>query len=246
MVNIFYKNKYMKTLINQSFLVVVALVAATTCCAQTAEDIVAKNLAAVGGKDVISSIKSVVATNQLEVMGNDVPSTTTVLTGKGFRSETEFNGTKIIQAVSDHGGWTVNPMAGQSTATAMSDEDVKSAQAQLYPFPLSNYTANGGKIELVGQDSADYKVKFSNNSALTLTYYINKQTYLIDKEDIHTVVQGNPIDATAIFADYRKLDNGLLVPYKIERDMPQYTLNFTVQKIELNKEIDPAIFEMPK
>lgn len=236
----------MKTLRKQSFFVLSALVAATTCCAQTAEDIVAKNQAAVGGKDIIEATKSIVVTNNLEVMGNDVPSTTTILAGKGFKNETEFNGTKIIQAVSDHGGWSVNPMAGQSTATAMSDEDVKTAQSQLNPVPLSNYTANGGKIELVGTDTADYKIKYTNNTPLSVVYYINTKTYLIDKADIHTVVNGQPIDATALFSDYRKIDNGLLVPYKIERDMPQYTLNFTVQKIEVNKDIDPTVFEMPK
>jgi hypothetical protein len=36
------------------------------------------------------------------------------------------------------------------------------------------------------------------------------------------------------------------MPFKIERDMPQYTLNFTTQKVDVNKEIDPAVFEMPK
>ncbi|HWB93948.1 MAG TPA: hypothetical protein VG605_18970 [Puia sp.] len=236
----------MKTLRNQSFFVLAALVTATTCCAQTAEDIVAKNLAAVGGKDVINATKSVVITTNLEVMGNEVPSTTTVVTGKGFKNETEFNGTKIVQCVSDHGGWSINPMTGASTATAMSDEDVKAAQTQLYPVPLANYTANGGKVELLGDDTADFKVKLTTNTPLAVTYYINKKTYLIDKADIHTTAQGQQIDATAVFSDYRKVDNGLLIPFKVERDMPQYSLSFNVQKVEVNKDIDPAVFEMPK
>ena len=246
MLNIFYKNKYMKTLIKHSFFVVLGLGIATASCAQTAEDIVAKNLAAVGGKDVVANTKSLVITNNLEVMGNDVPSTTTILKGKGFKNETEFNGTKIVQAVSDHGGWSINPMAGQSTATAMSAEDVKSSQGQLYPVPLADIAAIGGKLEYVGKDTADYKVKLTTGSGVIITYYINMKTYLIDKSDIHTTMQGQQIDATATFSDYRKIDNGLLFPFKIERDMPQYTLAFTVQKIEVNKDIDPAIFEMPK
>jgi len=236
----------MKTLRKLSFVVLVVSAATTTGRAQTADDIIAKNLAAVGGKDVVANTRSLVITNNLEVMGNDVPSTTIILAGKGFKNETEFNGTKIVQAVSDHGGWMINPMAGQSTATAMSAEDVKSAQGQLYPVPLANYAAIGGKIELVGKDTADYKLKLSTPTGLMVTYYVNMKTYLIDKEDIHTKVQGQDIDATAVFSDYRKIDNGLLIPFKVERDMPQYTLAFTVQKVEVNKEIDPAVFEMPK
>jgi outer membrane lipoprotein-sorting protein len=236
----------METLRKASFFALAALVVTTTCCAQTAEDIVAKNIQAVGGQDLIASTKSMVITSNLEVMGNDVPTITTILAGKGFKSETDFQGTKIVQVITDHNGWAVNPMAGQSTPTAMSDADVKTAQTQLNISPLSNYAANGGKLELLGKDSADYKVKLTNANGYNATFYINMKTYFIDKEDVHITVQGQQVDATVLLSDYRKVDNGLLIPYKIERDMPQYTINLTHQKVEVNKEIDPAIFEMPK
>ncbi len=114
----------METLRKASVFVLAALVVTTTCCAQTAEDIVAKNLQAIGGKDAVTNTKSVVITSNLEVMGNDVPTTTTIVAGKGFKSETDFQGTKIVQCVTDHGGWAVNPMAGQNTPTAISDADL--------------------------------------------------------------------------------------------------------------------------
>jgi hypothetical protein len=246
MINIFYKNKYMKTLRKASFFVLSGLVATTTCCAQTAEDIVAKNLQAVGGKDLIASTKSLVMTSNLEVMGNDVPTTTTIVAGKGFKSETDFQGTKIVQCVTDHSGWSLNPMAGQSTPTALSADDLKTAQGQLNIVPLSNYAANGGKLELLGKDTADYKVKVTNTNGYNATFFINLKTYLIDKADVHVTMQGQEANVTALFSDYRKIDNGLLVPFKIERDLPQYTLNITTTKVEVNKDIDPAIFEMPK
>jgi hypothetical protein len=236
----------METLRKASFFVLAALVVTTTCCAQTAEDIVAKNLQAIGGKDAIANTKSVVITSNLEVMGNDVPTTTTIVAGKGFKSETDFQGTKIVQCVTDHSGWAVNPMAGQNTPTAISDADLKTSQAQLNIVPLSNYMANGGKIELVGKDTADYKVKLTNSTGYNATFYINMKTYLIDKEVVHITMQGQQVDGSVVFSDYRKLDDGLLIPYKIERALPQYTLNITHQKVEVNKDIDPAIFEMPK
>ena len=236
----------METLRKASVFVLAALVVTTTCCAQTAEDIVAKNLQAIGGKDAVTNTKSVVITSNLEVMGNDVPTTTTIVAGKGFKSETDFQGTKIVQCVTDHGGWAVNPMAGQNTPTAISDADLKTSQAQLNIVPLTNYAANGGKLELVGKDTADYKVKLTNDNGYNVTYYINMKTYFIDKEDVHLTMQGQQVDGSVVFSDYRKLDNGLFIPYKIERALPQYTLNITHQKVEINKEIDPAVFEMPK
>jgi outer membrane lipoprotein-sorting protein len=236
----------METLRKASVFILAALVVTTTCCAQTAEDIIARNLQAVGGKDLIASTKSIVITSNLEVMGNDVPTVTTIVAGKGFKSETDFQGTKIITVVTDHGGWSVNPPSGVITPTAMSDADVKSAQSQLSIVPFANYADNGGKLELVGKDSADYQVKLTNANGFKAVYFINMKTYFIDKANVHISAQGQEVDVVGLFSDYRKVDNGLLIPFKIERDLPQYTLIITHQKVELNKEIDPAIFEMPK
>lgn len=238
----------MKTLRKHSFFVLVSVVVATTCCAQTAEEIVAKNLDAIGGKDLIASTKSVVLTSTLELaaMGIDVPTTTTIVAGKAFKSETDFQGTKIITVVTDHGGWTVNPPNGINTPTAMSDADLKKAKLQLEITPFANYTANGGKIELLGKDTADYKIKLTNDNGFDGTFYVNMKTYLIDKTDLQVSMQGQDIDVAVAYSDYRKIDNGLLFPFKIVRDMPQFSMTITTQKVEVNKEIDPAIFEMPK
>ena len=246
MINIFYKNKYMKTLRKLSFFVLTGLVGATTCCAQTADDVVAKYLQAIGGKDVIAGTKSLVMTSNVEVMGNDLPSTTTILNGKGFRSETDFQGNKIIQCVNNHGAWSLNPPAGQSSPTPLSDADARQAKSQLNIVPLASYADNGGKLELLGKDTADYKVKFSNADGVKITYFINMKTYLLDKVIATVNVQGQETDVTVLFSDYRKADNGLLTPFKIERDLPQYTLNISITKVDVNKDIDPAIFEMPK
>lgn len=238
----------MKTLRKHSFFLLLTVVAATTCCAQTAEDIVAKNLEAIGGKDLIANTKSIVLTSTLKLpaMGISVPTTTTILAEKGFKSETDFQGTKIITALTDHSGWSVNPPNGINTPTAMPDADLKKAKHQLEITPFTNYSADGGKIELLGKDTADYKIKLTNDDGFKATLYVNMKTYLVDRADVEVPVQGQTVDATVLYADYRKLDNGLFFPFKIERDMPQYTITITTQKAEVNKEIDPAIFEMPK
>jgi hypothetical protein len=246
MVNIFYKNKYMETLRKPSFFLLAALVVSTVCRAQTAEEVVAKYTQAIGGKEVLANIKSTVMTTNVEVGGNDYPSVITILAGKGFKSETDLNGTKFIQCVSDHGGWTINPIAGQTTPTAIPDADVKKGQTQLSIAPLANYAANGGKIELAGKDAADYKIKYSDANGVKATYYISATTYLLDKAETTVTMQGQDVDVTVLFSDYRKIDAGVMVPFKIERNMPQYSLNITLTKVEVNTAVDPAIFEMPK
>ena len=165
----------------RSLFALAALLAFTTLRAQTADDIISKYVTAVGGKDAITGVKSLIIESSVSVMGNDIPSTTTIVVGKGYKNESDFQGTKMVQCFSDKGGWMLNPMAGAATPTALTDEQAKAGKLQLQIDPLANYAANGYKVEFLGKDSADYKLKMSGNGA-DVTYYINMKTYLSIKQ----------------------------------------------------------------
>ena len=47
-------------------------------------------------------------------------------------------------------------------------------------------------------------------------------------------------------SDFKKTDNGLIMPFSGKLDFPGLTITTIYKKIEINKEIDEAIFEMPK
>ena len=236
----------MKTFRKASFFILAVLFGGTVC-AQTAEEIVAKNLDAIGGKTLLNSIKSVVIESSIDVMGNEAASTTYILNGKGFRSETDFQGSKIIQCITDKGGWGINPLAGQNTATAMPDDAVKQAQGQIYiGGPLMVYSDNGGKIELLGKDTADYKIHLTNSNGTDATFYINMKTYLIDMVVAKLSQGGQEAETTVHFSDYRKTDNGPVMAFTQSRELPQFTLTVNIKKVDVNKDIDPAMFEMPK
>jgi hypothetical protein len=235
----------MITLSKRSLFVLTALLAFSTLRAQTADDIVNKYVAAVGGKDAIGSVKSLIIESSLQVMGNDLPSTVTVLVGKGYKSESDFQGAKYIQCFTDKGGWMVNAMAGAPTPTAMPDEQAKAGKLQLQVDPLANYQASGYKIELIGKDSADYKLKMTG-SGVDVMYYINMKTNLTDKVVSHTSMGGQDGETTISFSDYRKTDGGLLYPYATTVETPQITLAITIKKITVNPTVDPTIFDMPK
>jgi hypothetical protein len=237
----------MKTLIKSSLFVLASLAIATTVRAQTVEEIVAKHIDAIGGKSAIEGLKSVVIESNVSVMGNDAPTTTYILYGKGWKSETDFNGSKFVNCVTDKGGWAINPMAGSSTATAISDDQYKSTKQQLdRGGPLYDYAAKGSKVELAGQDSADYKLKLTTADGVAINLFVNKKTYLLDKTVLNASMEGQNVEISFVFSDYRKGDNGYVMPWSIEQSLPQYTLNITNKKVDVNKDIDPKIFEMPK
>jgi hypothetical protein len=214
----------------------------------TADQIVNKYVDAIGGKDAIGKVKTISTDATMQVMGNDAPSKTVVVDGVGVKSESEFNGMKIISVYTDKGGWTVNPMAGATDPTPMPEEQYNSGKGGIYVGGLLyDYAAKGGTIALVSQDDKSYTIKLTSKEKQEYTYVIDAKTFLVSSMATTAEMQGQPVTLTTSYSDYRKTDAGFLLPYAIGLDFGgQFQLSLTVNKVELNKTIDPAIFAMPK
>lgn len=216
--------------------------------APTADEIVSKYIDAVGGRDAISKVKSLSMEMAMQVMGNEAPSTAVLLDGVGYKMETDFNGTKIVQCYTDKGGWMVNPMAGAADPTPMPDDQYRTGKAQIYAGgALYDYAAKGNKIELVSQNPATYRIKVTTKDNVDSVYTFDAKTYLVKSVTGKAKMQEQDVESTTNLSDYRKTDVGFLMPYAIDIDLGgQFSLNIAVKKVEVNKTIDPAVFEMPK
>jgi Domain of unknown function (DUF4292) len=225
-----------------------ALACSISLSAQTADEIVQKYLAAIGGKEAISQVKSLSMETSVQIMGNEAPSTTVIVDGVGYRTDTEFNGSKMVQCYTDKAGWMVNPMTGSSDPTVMPDDLYNLGKGQIYVGgALYDYAARGGKVELLSKDATTYKVKLTSKDNVEALYVIDAATYLVKSITSKGKMQDQEVNITSSFSDYRKTDVGYLVPYSIDVDFGgQFSLSIAVKKVELNKTIDPVIFAMPK
>lgn len=129
----------------------IGIISAVSINAQTAEDIIAKHIDAIGGKDKLASLTSVRMEGTAEVMGTEAPTVTTVLYGKGFRNESEFNGQKVVRVYTDKGGWAINPFAGGDEPQALPDEQYKAGEDQIYVDPFFDYAARAPRLNCRGR-----------------------------------------------------------------------------------------------
>ena len=227
-------------------LLAIATITASSLHAQTVDEVINKHIEAIGGKEKLGQVKSVYFESSMEVMGNSAPQKEYLVEGKGYKSEVDFNGMNIVNCLTDKGGWLINPMAGGADAQAMPDALYKAGRSQIFlNGGLYDYASKGYKAELAGKEGDAFKVKLSDAGGDTY-YYIDSKTYLLSKSIVKSEMMGQPVDVTTTYSDYKKTDFGVMVPYAKNIDMGMFQLAQKVDKVQVNKEIDMKIFDMPK
>lgn len=228
------------------FLLAVTAIATTSLCAQTVDEVISKHVDAIGGKEKLSQVKSVYTENSMEIMGNSAPQKEYLLEGKGYKSEVEFNGASIIQCLNDKSGWTINPMMGGTDAQVIPEAIYKSTKPQIYlGGALIDYSAKGYKAELMGKEGSDFKIKVTADGNETY-YFINSTNYYLTKSIMKSEAMGQAVDVTTTFSDHKKTDFGLVLPYTKSVDLGMFQYVQKIDKVEVNKAIDPKIFDAPK
>lgn len=219
--------------------------------AQTVDEIIAKNIEARGGLEKIKAVQSMKMTGIMSARGQQMPFSVQMERPNSVRVEFTFQGKAVIQAYDGETGWKVMPFVGANEPAQMMDEDLKAIQEQAdLDGPLVDYKTKGHKVELVGKEDVEripvYKLKLTLNNGNVRYIYINTNTNLELKTSSKQQNQGQEFEVDAFLSDYKDT-NGLMMPYAIQQRVGGETVStFTVEKVELNLDLDDSIFKMPE
>jgi hypothetical protein len=212
--------------------------------AQTAEEIVAKHIDAIGGAEAWKKVNSVKMEGTMQVQGAELAVTITVLNGKGARQDLSIMGMTGYQIVTPTEGWNYMPFQGQTTPEAMTAEDLAESQDDLdAQGNLIDYAAKGHTVELMGKDDVDgtecFKLKITKKGGKSETIFVDPKSYLILRRVKLRKANGQEIEVATNYSNYEKLPEGIIVPKSM-------TLPFgelIISKITINGDVDETAFK---
>ena len=231
----------------------------TIASAQTAEEIVAKYLDALGGRATLAKLESrhVVGTVALTTPAGAVPGTAEVFSQAPNKSRTLL---KIDLSAFGQGELTMDQRFDGESAVAIDSRqggrDITGAQLDnlrntAFPSPFLNYKERGATLEYVRKepltDGEAYLVRLKPKTGSVVQCFFDTKTYLLVKMVMSVSVPqlgGAEIEQTTEMLDYRDQD-GTKVPFLMKTSSKVQTYSITVTKAEHNIKIDPGIFVKP-
>jgi hypothetical protein len=219
--------------------------------AQTVDEVIQKYTANIGGIDGFSKIKTLKITGTYTTQGYDLPLTISIVNGKAFRADVDAMGTSIVRAYKDGKGWTINPMAGATTATDVTGAELSALKSQcMMVSGLMDYKARGHQVELQGQVDVEgvktYKVKFTNKEDGKITYYyISSSDYTMVKSESETDIQGRTVNVEVFYSDLKEFGGLKFFMTRSQKMDGQVFQTTTYSNIEINPTIDEKIFDKP-
>lgn len=165
-----------------------------------------------------------------------------------IRIETEFQGSEVIQTYNGEQGYMIAPSMGIPEPKEMNRREVESLLNQVeFENPLWNYQEEGSMAELLERESetAAYAIQLTAKNGEVTVFHIDRESYLITRVHSTRVIGGSSTEIITELSDY-KTTRGIPVARTIVTRMNGETVSTVlIDKVEFNKNIDPALFERP-
>ena len=235
----------------------VIVLAAVSCLsvfslAQTADELVNKNLQAKGGIDKIKAIHSVRITGKLNGGGGFTAAQTQENQRPNLVRETfSLQGMTAITAYDGTTGWQIQPFGGHKDPEFMGEDDLKDLLLDAdFDGPLVDYKEKGNTVEFLGHDVVDgddaLRLKVTLKDGDIIYYYLDPDTFLEIRKEVQEFIRGSIRESVTEMGSYKPVA-GVMYPYSISQGSKANPAaqTTTVEKIEVNIPLDQADFAVP-
>jgi len=230
---------------------------APMAAAETADEVVAKYIAARGGMEKIKSIKSRKVTGKMVMNGGAMEAPIVMMNRRprDTRLEFTFQGMTGVQVFDGSGevAWSIMPFMGKKEPEAAPPEDSKlTAEEADFDGPLVDWKEKGNQIELVGKEQVEgadaFKIKVTRKSGNVDYVYVDAETGLEVKSEQKRVIRGTELETETYMSDYKEID-GVPFPYTLSMGRKGGAENqrqrLTFEKIETNVAMNDTLFKLP-
>jgi len=232
----------------------VAVLCLSGCvCAQTAEELVNKNIEAKGGLEKIKAVKTLRISGRAEQ--SDGPPVRVVIEHARpdeIRQDIILAGMTMVQAYDGKEGWTIQPFGGRKDPQLMGEDDLRDLLLDSdIDGPLLDYQAKGNAVEYLGHDMVDgddaLRLKVTLQNGDILYYDLDPDSYLEIRRESQEFIRGSVKEQVMDYGSYKAVD-GVMYPFSLaiwQKSDPTQAITVSVDKVEVNVPLEPSQFAVP-
>ena len=237
--------------------VAIVLAWAPIASAQTADEVIEKSIAAMGGRAAFEKIKTRVATGELSIgtPAGDIAGTVEMYGAPPNKQRTvikadlsQFGAGQLVidQRFDGTTGYAMDTMQGNREITGSQLENMK---AQSFPHPFLNYKASGSSVKLGAKEQVGgrdmFVLTFQPAAGEPIKQYVDAETYLPARTIITAEIpQMGKVEQMVDPSDYRDVD-GVKVAHQMKLTNAMQSISMKFTKIENNVTIDEKMFSKP-
>lgn len=219
---------------------------------QTVDELIQKNLNAHGGLDKLKAIQSLRMTGKMTLpQGMEAPFIYEKKRPEMLRIEFNMSGAVGVQAYDGETAWQLMPMMGLTDPQKLPDDETEDMVEQAdFDGPLVDSKEKGVAIEYAGKEDVQGtetdKLKITLKNGKVRYLYLDGETGLEIKASAIEQKEGVERTIDTYFGDFKEV-NGVIFPFFLENKVrDQQGPQYTIEKIEMDVDIDNSKFKMPE
>jgi zinc protease len=210
----------------------------------TPEQVYDKYIKSIGGRDKIKKVKDLTTKATLSVQGASLDVVKYDKAPNKTFMTANMGGNEAFKMVFD-GKKGYQMQMGQKQETLGKElEDRKIESYFVYESALKELGLKLKMLELVSIDGKDaYKVEMTYPSGNKMIQYFDKESGLKVKEEKSADTPQGPMLQTIEYSDYKEIE-GIKMPFKISQSNPNFSLEFNILSVEVNKGVKDDVFKV--